>query len=264
MTSILIACGVVSTVALVAGVLLGLVNRFFGVEEDPKVKAIRTCLPSANCGACGCKGCDDYAAAVAEGKVKPNLCVPGGESVSAMIGDILGVEVEAPENLVAFVHCNGNCEATEKSFEYVGIKTCSAASSLFGGPESCKYGCIGFGDCAAVCPENCICMMDGIAHVDTTRCLGCGLCRTVCPKHVISLVPQKTIAAVMCNSKDKGAVARKNCSNACIGCKKCEKTCPQNAIKVTDNLAEIDYDKCTGCGACSEACPTGCLKNVSF
>lgn len=264
MTSILIACAVVSAVALVAGVLLALINRFFGVEDDPTVKNIRACLPSVNCGACGYKGCDDYAVAVAEGKAKPNLCIPGAEGVAAQIGDILGIEVEAPKDVVAFVHCNGNCEATSKNFEYVGVKSCKAAASIFGGPESCKHGCIGFGDCAAVCPSNAICMKDGIAHVDTSRCLGCGLCTTVCPKSIISMVPQETVAVVMCNSKDKGAVARKNCKNACIGCKKCEKICPQNAITVTDNLAKIDYDKCTGCGSCNEICPTGCLKKVYF
>jgi ferredoxin len=73
-----------------------------------------------------------------------------------------------------------------------------------------------------------------------------------------------TQAAVLCNNKEKGAVARKHCQNACIGCKKCEKTCPHGAITVVDNLAVIDYDKCTGCGECAGACPTGCIKLTKF
>ena len=80
---ILTAFLIVSGVALILGVLLALVSHFFAVEEDQKVKEIRACLPGVNCGACGYKGCDDYAAAVAEGTAKPNLCVPGAEATAA-------------------------------------------------------------------------------------------------------------------------------------------------------------------------------------
>ena len=107
-------------------------------------------------------------------------------------------------------------------------------------------------------------MMDGIAHVDTSRCIGCAACAKACPKQVISMVPQETAVVVMCNSRAKGADARKACKNACIGCKKCEKLCPAGAITVVNNLAQIDYAKCTGCKACVAGCPTGCLKDVFF
>ncbi len=264
MYDILIAFAIVSTVGLIAGILLALLSHFLHIEDDKTVKAIRETLPGINCGACGFKGCDDYAAALAEGKAKPNLCVPGGQEVASEIGSILGIAVEPPKDVVAFVHCNGNCDATTKKAIYEGVKTCRASSEVYGGPDTCRFGCIGFGDCAIACPSNAICMKDGIAHVDTSRCIGCGLCQTICPKKLISMVPQETAAVIMCNNKDKGAEARKVCKNACIGCKKCEKTCPQNAITVVDNLAKIDYDKCTGCGACIESCPTGCLKKVFF
>jgi len=261
---ILIAFLVVGTIGLLAGLLIAVMSRFFGVEEDQRVKAVRACLPGVNCGACGYKGCDDYAEAVAEGKAKPNLCVPGAESTAEELGALLGIEVEPPKDVVAFVHCNGNCEATATKADYVGVTSCKAAAMLYGGPESCRYGCMGLGDCAAACPANAICMKDGIAHVDTSRCLGCGLCETICPKQVISMVPQETVVVVMCNNKDKGADARKACKNACIGCMKCVKTCPHEAITVTNNLAKIDYDKCVRCGACAASCPTGSLKQVFF
>lgn len=264
MIDILIAFAVVSAVALIAGILLALISHFFGVEEDKRVKEIRACLPGINCGACGYKGCDDYAAALAAGSAAPNLCVPGAESTANELGAILGVEVEEPKDVVAFVHCNGNCEATQKRAVYNGISTCRAASMLHGGPDACVYGCLGYGDCAAVCPSGAICTKDGIAHVDTSRCLGCGLCVSTCPKKIISMVPQETVAVIMCNNRDKGADARKACKNACIGCKKCEKVCPEQAITVTDNLAKIDYNKCTGCGTCTQSCPVGCLKKVFF
>ena len=262
--NILIAFAVVVAIGLLMGVLLALVSHFFGVEESQQLKKLRACLPGVNCGACGYKGCDDYAAALAEGTAKANLCVPGAEDTANALGEVLGIEVEAPKDVVAFVHCNGNCEATSVKAEYDGISTCRAASMLYGGPEACRFGCLGLGDCAAACPAEAICVKDGIAHVDTSRCLGCGLCSSVCPKKIISMVPQETRSVVMCSSQDKGADARKVCKNACIGCKKCEKTCPSGAISVKHNLAVIDYDKCNHCGACADVCPTGCLKKVFF
>ena len=263
-TDILIAFGVVSCVALLLGVLLAAISHFFAVEEDETVRAVRACLPGVNCGACGYKGCDDYAAAVAEGSAKPNLCVPGADATAKELGAILGMEVEAPKDLVAFVHCNGHCEATAKKAAYDGISSCKAASMLYGGPDACRFGCLGLGDCAAACPSGAICLKDGIAHVDTTLCLGCGLCKTVCPKQIISLIPQETEAVVVCSNTDKPADARKSCQNACIGCRKCEKVCEHKAITVVNNLAQIDYDTCEGCGRCADVCPTGAMKQVRF
>ena len=261
---ILLAFLVVAAIALVAAILLALISHFFAVEEDARVKAVRACLPGANCGACGYKGCDDYASALAEGRAKANLCIPGGEATANEIGAALGIEVEAPKNSVAFVHCAGNCSVTERRADYAGIESCKAASMLFGGPEACRFGCLGLGDCVNVCSADAICLKDGIAHVDPRRCGGCGLCAKTCPKGIISVIPKEDQAAVMCSNKDKGADARKACKSACIGCKKCEKTCPSEAIRVVDQLARVDAEKCTGCGACVEACPMGCLKPLAL
>ncbi len=264
MENVLITLAVVGGLGLLLGVLLALVSRFFGVEEDEREKKIRSLLPGINCGACGYRGCDDYAKALAEGTAKPNLCVPGAESVAKEIGGILGVEVEKAADMVAYVHCNGNCEATGKKTDYQGLPTCRAASMLFGGPDDCRFGCIGLGDCAKTCPVGAICLRDGIAHVDSSVCIGCTLCTEICPKGIISMLPQNARAAVMCSSEDKGAAARKACKNACIACRKCENTCPHGAITVVDNVALIDYTKCTGCGECVKVCPTGCIKEVYF
>ena len=192
MSSVWIAVAVVLGIALVAGVLLLVFSHLFAVAENPQKKAIRECLPGINCGACGYKGCDDYADALTQGGVKPNLCVPGAQSVADRIGGILGVEAEPFKDVVAFVACNGHCEATFRTAEYDGIPTCRAASMVYGGANACRFGCLGFGDCAAACPSDAICMTDGIARVDTSRCLGCGLCAQTCPKRIITMVAQET------------------------------------------------------------------------
>lgn len=261
---ILIALAIFVATGLIAGVLLAVISHFFGIEEDEKYKKVRGELPGINCGACGFRGCDDYAKALANGETSAGRCIPGAETVAEKLAHILGVAVEEPTDVVAFVRCNGNCEATSKLNTYDGVMTCSAAALTYGGPNSCLYGCLGFGDCANACPAHAICVDDGIAHVDTSKCLGCGLCVDTCPKHVILLVPQETATVVMCNNKDKGADARKACKNACIGCKKCEKSCPEGAITVQNNVATIDYSKCTGCQTCVSGCPTHCLHSVFF
>lgn len=262
MNEILIAFLVVVAVAFIAGVLLTVASHFFHVAEDEKVKELRACLPGVNCGACGYTGCDDYAAALASGNVKTNLCIPGADAVAADIAKVLGVAAEDVIEQVAVVHCNGTCEATSKKAIYEGVDSCKAASMLYGGPDACSYGCLGCGDCASVCPVQAICLLDGIARVDRRICIGCGLCVKTCPKGIITLVPDVKTVANLCSNRDKGAVARKVCTNACIACKKCEKSCPNEAIKVVDNLAVIDYDKCIDCGACVEGCPTHCLKRL--
>lgn len=259
---VLTAVAVVAAISVLLGVLLALFIKFFGIEEDEKVKNIKGALPGANCGACGFKGCADYADALASGKAEPNLCVPGGAATATALEELLGVEVKGVGAKVAFVRCNGDATATSKKADYKGIKTCKACSMLYGGDGACAYGCLGCGDCAAVCPTDAICLDDGIAKVNKDLCIGCGACVRACPKGIISLAPAEATTFVLCSNKDKGADARKACKNACIACRKCEKICPEGAITVEGNLASVDYSKCTGCGACAEDCPTGAIKSI--
>lgn len=263
-TAILTALLVAVVIGLIAGILLVVASHFFKVEEDEKVIKIRECLPGANCGACGFAGCDSYAEAVAKGAAEANLCIPGGAGVVGNLSEILGVELASAEEKVAFVSCNGDCDATTVKMIYDGIDSCKASKMLYGGPSSCKFGCIGCGDCAEACPVDAICIHNGLAHIDSRKCIGCGKCVKVCPNNVISLVPKSAKVVVMCNNPEKGAVARKNCKNVCFGCKKCEKACPEQAIIVENNLARIDYSKCHGCRACFDTCVTNCIKAVDF
>ena len=259
---ILLAFLVVSAIGLIAGVLLALASHFMAVPDDETVKKVRAALPGVNCGACGYTGCDEYAKAIANEGAKINLCIPGADAVSQEIANIMGTEFQDVVEMMAYVHCNGNCEATSSKVHYDGQMTCRSANLLYGGPGKCRFGCLGCGDCARACPVGAICLKDGIAHVNPEICIGCGLCVSDCPKGIISLIPQVSKIGVMCSSEDKGAVAMKNCKNACIGCKKCENTCPSGAIKVENNLAKIDYSLCTACGECAEVCPTKCIHKL--
>lgn len=261
---ILIAVAVVVSIGIICGIVLALASHFMAVKKDEKAEKLRAVLPGVNCGACGYTGCDGYAAALAKGEAKPNLCVPGADKVSAEISNILGISFEDVEEMTAFVHCNGNNSDSLKKSEYEGIKSCKAAALVYGGPRACVYSCLGFGDCAAVCPSNAICVKDGVARVDPRRCIGCGLCVKTCPKKIISLIPVTAKTAVICSNKEKGVFVRKECQNGCIACKKCEMNCPDGAIKVIDNLAVIDYKKCTRCGICADVCPVKCIKKTDF
>ncbi len=256
---ILLGFLVVSVVGLVLSVVLTLAAHFMRVEEDETFKKVREALPGVNCGACGYSGCDEYARAIVEDCAKINLCIPGADAVAEEIANIMCTECEDVVEMVAYVNCNGNCEATGSNVHYDGQMTCKAANLIYGGPGKCRFGCLGCGDCARCCPTGAIYLKDGIAHVNPEICIGCGLCTKDCPKGIISLVPAVSKVWVMCSSEDKGATAMKGCKNACIGCKKCEGICPTGAIKVENNLAKIDYDLCTACGKCVEVCPTKCI-----
>ena len=72
---ILLPVLVVAAIALIAGIGLGIANRFMAVKENAKKVAIVEALPGANCGACGFSGCQGYAEALASenGNVKKNL-----------------------------------------------------------------------------------------------------------------------------------------------------------------------------------------------
>ena len=252
-------------VAAVSGIVLIVSSSLFGVKEDERFTRIRDCLPGANCGACGYSGCDGYAKALANGQCdKTNACVPGGNTAAEEIAKALGVEVSEVEKKVAYVACNGNCDASKRKFEYLGEKSCRIANMTYNGDKFCTFACLGYGDCAVVCPQNAITVNNGVASVDPQKCIGCGICVRNCPNRIISLISERSRVAVLCSNRDKGAVTRKACTNGCIGCGKCVKSCNQGAIRIEHNLAIIDYEKCIGCGECAKVCPIGCIIEENF
>ena len=265
MMDVLIPILLLLAIGALCAILLTLAAVFFAVKEDEKAIAIRDCLPGANCGGCGYSGCDGYAKALSEGTAtKTNLCAPGGDKTAREIAEILGVAAEDVVEKVAYVACKGSCLPEERKYEYSGPKTCRAANMSYQGDRFCTYACLGYGDCVAVCPQDAICITDGVAHIDPRKCVGCGICARECPNGIIHIVPDVTTTVVKCSNKNKGALVRKVCSNGCIGCGKCQKVCPVEAIKIIDNIATIDHEKCIGCGECKKACPVGCIHDGNF
>ncbi len=259
-TAIIFAAVVVGGVGILIGFFLGVSGEKFKVEVDEKEEAVLAALPGNNCGGCGFAGCSGLAAAIAKGEAAVNTCPVGGEEVGKKIAAIMGVEAEASERKVAYVHCQGDCGRTKTDYDYYGIKDCRMMSFVpGGGPKSCNSGCLGYGTCTQVCPFDAIHVKNGVAVVDKEKCKACGKCVEVCPKHLISLIPYSNTVQVACSSTDKGPVTMKACTTGCVGCGICVKNCQHDAVKVENFHAVIDPEKCVGCGACMEKCPKKCI-----
>lgn len=258
-SGILVATALVGGLGLFIGLFLGLSAIKFKVEVNEKEEAILGVLPGNNCGGCGYPGCSGLAAAIAKSEAPVNGCPVGGEAVGKKVAQIMGVEAQDTQRMVAFVQCQGTRDKIKEDYEYEGIKDCRMLSFVpNGGAKSCNFGCLGYGSCVEVCPFDAIHVMNGVAKVDAEACKACGKCMSVCPKKLIVLIPYNARYAAACNSGSKGPITMKDCRAGCIGCGLCVKNCPEGAVKVENFNATIDQTKCTGCGACMEKCP----KNV--
>lgn len=264
MTEIIIAAAVLGSLGVVFGIGLSYASKVFSIEVDERVVQIREILPGANCGACGFAGCDAFADAIVSGKAKVNDCPVGGDAVAQKAAAIMGVKAEGVKRSAARVLCNGRCSVSKEKYIYQGIDDCFAAAQLFGGHKACSYGCLGHGSCVKACAFNAIDITGGIARVIEDRCRACGKCVEACPKGLIQMIPKDKKYSVMCLSKDKGPVTKKNCEVGCIGCTKCVKACSYGAISMDGSLAKIDYDKCVNCGECALVCPTMAIRKMDF
>lgn len=256
---------VMTLVGLTFGLILAFANKRFAVEVNPLIHIVEDILPKGQCGACGYAGCMAYAEAVViNPDVPPNLCAPGKAPVAKLVGELTGKAAPEMEPRVAHVKCAGSLDKAAKVYNYNGIQDCFAASLMQGGQKGCQYGCLGFGNCAKACPFDALSMGDnGLPIVNLNKCTGCGKCETVCPKNVIDMMPVGAYVNVNCNSKDKGAQARKVCTISCLGCGICGKNCPHGAIKIENNLAVVDthvcQEKCTE-STCIAKCPTKAIQ----
>ncbi len=271
---ILVAVAILGAVGLVSAVVLYGASKKFAVQEDPRLGEVAEVLPQANCGGCGYPGCSGFAgacvkAADEKGSLEGLLCPVGGQAVMDKVAGILGMEAVAAAPKVAVVRCNGTCESRPRVAEFDGVRSCRVQLMSGTGETGCAFGCLGGGDCEAVCQFGAIRVNPetGIAEVDEALCTACGACVKACPRKVIELRPKGPKSrrmAVLCVNRDKGAVANKVCKASCIGCGKCVKECTFDAITVTANLAYIDPEKCKLCRKCEAVCPKGSIHAINF
>lgn len=252
---------IMGVLGVLLGAVIGLFVKFFKVESDPGVDLVLELLPGANCGGCGKAGCADFARALAKGEVLPGNCPVSSAEQIAAIAMALGIDAGEVKRQQAVVMCRADIGEVPR-MTYNGVQDCVAASMVAGGPDACRYGCLGLGSCARSCPFGAIEIVGRVAVVHPELCVGCGKCVEICPRGVIKLVPEDANVHIYCNSPERGAVKRVFCKAGCIGCRKCEKAMPDK-FTVTGFLAQVNYDSPTPLTAGDIAdfkCPAGSLQ----
>lgn len=260
-----LAMTVLGVAGFAAGLILYFVAKKFNVKEDPRIGEIEEILPGANCGACGRKGCHDFAVECCRTGSLDGLNCPGaGAEGMRRIASVLGIDARVACEKKAFVRCHGTACNRRVKRNISVISSCISAKSLAMPEGYCTWGCLGGGDCVKACRFDAMTWdaENEMPHIDIDRCVGCGACADACPQNLILIREKKPDApavVVTCSNRDKGAAARKMCAVACIGCGKCARTCRFGAITIKWNLASINPDLCTACGECVAGCPTSAI-----
>jgi Na+-translocating ferredoxin:NAD+ oxidoreductase RNF subunit RnfB len=270
MNIIILSFMALAALAAVAAISVYVVAKKFHVEEDPRIDMVNELLPGANCGGCGYPGCRAFAEAVVkQGSLDGLNCPAGGAETMESIAPVLGVEVTVEDPKIAVVCCSGNKVNAPRTVDFEGFQSCRFSFNLYTGVTGCPHGCVGLGDCVRSCKFDAVHIDDetGLPIVSDDKCVACNACVVACPRGVIQLRlkgKKDRRIFVSCTNKEKGALAKKNCSVACIGCSKCQKVCPFDAITIQNNLAHIDHTKCKLCRKCAPECPTNAIQELNF
>lgn len=268
--SILYSTLLLVSIGTVAAIILFFVSKKFYVYENPLIEEVEDILPAANCGGCGSPGCKAFAEKLVNAEdISELFCPVGGNDVMKQVSALLGKEVAEKDPTVAVLLCQGSCEVRPKTTIYQGPRSCAISSLVYGGETDCQYGCLGDGDCVAVCDFDAMYMNEetGLPVIITDKCTSCGACVKACPRDIIELRPRNKRDLkifVGCLNEDKAGIAKKACSVACIGCSKCEDICPKDAVIMKGNVAYIDPLVCTLCRKCVEVCPTHSIIETNF
>ncbi len=151
----------ISTIALLAGLALGLAARRPPAGDDELVDRVNELLPQTQCAQCGYPGCRPYAKAIIDGEADINLCPPGGEDTVRRLARLLGREplplAQSMQPAVAVID---------------------------------ESACIGCYHCRDACPVDAIVGAPQFMHtVIASECTGCELCIAPCPVDCISMRP---------------------------------------------------------------------------
>ncbi len=258
---------ILSGTAFVAAFILYFVSRKFKIDSDETAVKIVDVLPQANCGACGRAGCANFALACskADKDTFSNLyCPVGGRAVMQKIAAIKGFETVEKSPTVAVLRCQGTCQNAPEKIAYDAVSSCRIANRISSGQSGCPDGCLHLGDCIKVCKFGALSMdrETGMPVVNVSKCVSCSACVNICPRGLFEIrpiTPEGSMVYVACRNKQKGAIARKNCSKACIGCMKCAKL--NELVKVENNLSYIPKEINTAQSGAelASSCPTGAI-----
>jgi len=161
----MLAIVLITGLALLMGLGLGLAAERLRSSGDPVADAIEKLLPQTQCAQCGYPGCRPYAQAIAAGDADINQCPPGGTAAIRALADLLGRE---PKSL-------------------------NPANGAASGPRLARIdesACIGCTLCIQACPVDAILGAGKRMHtVIAGECTGCELCLPPCPVDCIELIP---------------------------------------------------------------------------
>ena len=261
--SVFIAVATMGGLGLFFAAVLAFADSRLHVQENPLLAQVTEALPQANCGACGCAGCREFAMHLIEGKVPVTGCPIGGADLADKLAEILDMQVEHHIPRVARLMCRGDTQAVAmKNARYRGPQACALQALVSGGQRLCFEGCLGGGDCQRACPVGAIHMSAaGLPYIDAALCTGCGLCVQACPRGLIELHSRDRQIFVLCKNRDDPRTARQVCKLACTGCGVCARYA-DGAIQVVDNLAVIDEQRLDELLAVLERCKPGALTRL--
>ncbi|MBR5402288.1 MAG: 4Fe-4S binding protein [Treponema sp.] len=99
---------------------------------------------------------------------------------------------------IVLCSCNKKFNITRDNFNEA--YSCAMVNKYSGTGTDCKFACIGLGDCAKVCTQQAISIINRTAVI-SNLCIGCGRCTEVCPLGIIRLIPKKTQEYTICANK---------------------------------------------------------------
>jgi len=239
--------------------LLVVAHRVLHVDEDPRIDAVQQMLPGTNCGACGFPGCLGLSEAIVKGDALPGKCTVMTEDEREAVAGFMGVDAGAEEKVVARLACAGGTNTARNRAHYEGIGSCRAAELVAGGGKACFWGCLGLGDCEAVCDLDAIYMNEhGLPVVIDERCTACNDCVEACPKDLFSLHPVSHRLWVACKNLEKGEKVIADCAVGCDACGRCAVDAP-GVVTMVNNLPVVDYTRNHDVREAIERCPTGAI-----